>query len=529
MNVAVDLLRHGAPSAPAVRAGGHELTYAELRRSVDHLARALVICGCRRQDRIAVLADNGSFFVRSYLGIIQVGMVAVPLPTDASPRQLLQMLENTGANAVLVSKQRAAGARRWLETFTGTLLTEDDLDARESGSEVPVAAMDDGDIAAIMFTSGSVGRPHGVMVSHRNIACNTADIISYLGLTSRDRVMVVLPFYYCYGLSLLHTHLAAGASVVINNEFMFPERVLLEMDEQQCTGFAGVPSTYQILLRRSRFKHTRFPSLRWLQQAGGHLPTACIRELQSAKPEVSLYVMYGQTEATARLSYLPPDRLADKVGSIGRGLSSTRLEVLRQDGQPVTWGSDEVGEIVAVGDNVTGGYWNDPAETARYFRDGRLHTGDLARVDHDGFIYLVARERQIIKSGGSRIGAKEVEDVIAELPDVAEVAVVGAAHEILGEAIVAFVAMTDSQRPPCVLDHCRSRLPAFKVPESVVYLSRLPHEGNGKVSTRALRESAASLFASPSADEGVHAVLGTMESVVIEHKRRSWIPLADRS
>ena len=168
-------------------------------------------------------------------------------------------------------------------------------------------------------------------------------------------------------------------------------------------------------------------------------------------PRVKLYVMYGQTEATARLSYLPPERLDEKLGSIGKGLAHTRLEVLRPDGTPVRPGSGEVGEIVASGDNVTPGYWNDPEETARFFRDGKLHTGDMARVDADGFLFLVERGRDFIKAMGNRVSPKEVEEVLAELPQVVEAAVIGVADEIWGEAVKAFV-VTDhagmSQRRP---------------------------------------------------------------------------------
>src|SRR4029077_19274121 len=148
--------------------------------------------------------------------------------------------------------------------------------------------------------------------------------------------------------------------------------------------------------------------------------------------QVRFFSMYGQTEATARLSYLPPERLADKLGSIGKGLASTSVEVLKPDGSPVAPGSEETGEIVASGDNIAAGYWNDPAETGAFFKNGKLHTGDIARLDRDGFIFFVERERDIIKPGGNRVSAREVEEVIAEIPDVVEVAVVSGPHDLLG-------------------------------------------------------------------------------------------------
>jgi acyl-CoA synthetase (AMP-forming)/AMP-acid ligase II len=344
-----------------------------------------------------------------------------------------------------------------------------------------------------MFTSGSTGAPKGVMVTHRNIECNTRDIIHYMNLTASDRAMVVLPFHYCFGLSLLHTHLMAGASVVLNNSFkLFPEQVLEDLQQNRCTGFAGVPSTYQILLRKTRFRELSFPDLRWFQQAGGKLPNICMQELLDSFPRVRFFSMYGQTEGTARLSYLPPESLGEKLGSIGKGLPSTKLEVLKVDGPPVRAGSDEVGEIVASGDNIAAGYWNDPAETAAFFKNGKLHTGDLARVDRDGFIYFVERERDMLKPGGNRVSAREVEEVVAEIPEVVEAAVVGGPHELLGEAIWAYVIL----RPGAgigsddIVRHCRKRLPQFKVPNQIRVLKSLPHNSAGKILKPKLREMA---------------------------------------
>ena len=322
----------------------------------------------------------------------------------------------------------------------------------------------DVDLAAIVFTSGSTGQPKGVMISHRNIACNTADIVAYLGLVPSDRVLCVLPMSYCFGASLLHTHLSVGGSVVLASSFMFPERVLDELESTGCTGIAGVPSTYQILLRKTNFARERFPALRWLQQAGGRLPGPFLREVAPGLPgRWRLFVMYGQTEATARLSYLPPERLDDKFGSIGRGLPSTRLEVISPTGEPVTPGSDQVGEIVASGGNIARGYFRDPEETVRYFRDGKLYTGDMARVDADGFIYIMGRAREFIKCMGNRVGAKEIEEIIAEHPGVIEAAVIGVPHELLGEAPWAFVVPDGPAMLTAGAGHCTLQQPTAQL------------------------------------------------------------------
>ncbi|MBU6411470.1 MAG: AMP-binding protein, partial [Verrucomicrobia bacterium] len=419
------------------------------------------------------------------------GLTAVPLQTDLTAEAFARTVADAGLNDVFVSNRFLNRLRPWAGKLGLTLFPESQEMCRVGGPLPPPAARAAADLASLMFTSGSTGSPKGVMVTHRNIECNSRDIIAYLGLQPDDRVMAVLPFHYCFGLSLLHTHLMAGGSVVLNNEFkLFPESVLVEMQRKECTGFAGVPSTYQILLRNSRFRQMTFPKLRWFQQAGGRLPNACIQELREAFPTVRFFLMYGQTEGTARLSYLPPERLADKPGSIGRGLPTTKLEVLRTDGTPVAPGSDEIGEIVASGGNIAPGYWNDPVETGRFFRNGRLHTGDLARVDSEGFIFIVEREREMIKTGGNRVSAKEVEDVIAELPEVVEAAVVGAPHELLGEAIKALVVPAGDAGLAArdVLAHCHRRLPSFKVPEEVIFVRCLPHNSSGKILKAKLKE-----------------------------------------
>jgi acyl-CoA synthetase (AMP-forming)/AMP-acid ligase II len=413
-------------------------------------------------------------------------MVAVPLNVDNAPGNILHVLQVAGASALLVSRKQAMRIERQKLEAPCPVMGEEQFSPCPPQTAAQVRP---NDLAALMFTSGSTGEPKGVRVTHRNIECNTRDIVGYLGLTAADRALLVLPLHYCFGLSVLHTHLLVGGTVVFNNQFLYPETVLRDIAQYQCTGLAGVPSTYQILLRKSRFKSVPLPTLRWLQQAGGRLPSPCIEELRAAQPQARCFTMYGQTEATARLSYLPPERLADKLGSIGTGLASTRLEVIKPEGQPVQPGSDEVGEIVAAGDNICDGYWNDAEETAKYFRDGKLFTGDLARVDAEGFIHIVDRERDMIKCGGNRVSPKEIEDVIARHPEVVEVAVIGMPDELLGEAIAAFVVVLREATVNAdqLLTLCRRELPPYKTPTRIELVDSLPHNSSGKVLKAALR------------------------------------------
>jgi long-chain acyl-CoA synthetase len=494
-SVAVRLLSNGRPSAPALIAGSRTVSYSELRERVDAACAALLASGAQRQERIGIVCESSVLSIVGYLAALKAGLVAVPLPPHDQAMQR-EIISAASITRVIASERSRSHLEPWAAAAAGHVFDEGELE-RPARQPAEAAAIDDrSDVAALMFTSGSTGAPKGVIVTHANIAANTKDICQSVGLGSADRVLLLLPLHYCFGLSILHTHLAVGATIVLGPSLVYPERVLTRLADHHCTGFAGVPSTYQILLRKSRLVQSAFPSLRWFQQAGGRLPDACIRELLQAFPAVRLFVMYGQTEATARLSCLSPEDLPGKIGSIGRGLPSTQLSVVRPDGTLVVAGSGEIGEVVASGPSVARGYWQDPVETSRYFRDGRLYTGDLAHVDRDGFIYLVDRSRDMIKSGGNRVAAAEIEQVIAELPTVIETAVVGVPHDLLGEAIVAFVVTANASVSGStnVLGHCRQRLPNQKVPHLVIHVPRLPHSASGKILKQPLRSQAADLW-----------------------------------
>jgi acyl-CoA synthetase (AMP-forming)/AMP-acid ligase II len=492
-NLVDALLERGDADSPALLHARRETTYGELRAMVCRWDAWLRTREWQRGDRVGLFAQNSPFFVSTYLGTIRAGLCSVPFPIDCSEKTFERIVVSTGLKAIFVSTQLHRRVASWAERRSVELIPE--TTTLSDPAEEPSVEIDPcRDLAAIMCTSGSTGEVKGVMVTHQNILANTEDILGYTGIGPADRAMTILPFHYCYGTSLLHTHLMAGGSLVLNNRFMFPEKVLDEMESTGCTGLAGVPATFQILLRKTRFAQRTFPALRWLQQAGGKLPNPLIREIRQAVPEVKLFVMYGQTEATARLSYLPPDRLDDKPGSIGCGLPHCRLEVLRPDGSPVVPGSEEIGEIVASGENITRGYWGDPEETARYFRDGRLFTGDMARVDADGFIFIVERARDFIKAMGYRVGPKEVEEVLAEMPEVVESAVVGVPDELWGEAVQAFLVTVrpDQLTADDVRSHCLRRLPNYKIPQQVVFLPRLPKLSSGKVDKESLRSTSRS-------------------------------------
>ncbi len=490
MNTADYLLEHGRDNDIAIISNKVEYTYADLRQASARLLAEMQARGIGPADRVAILGNNSLFWVAAYLATLKLGAVAVPFATTLTTDSVSAMQAFVNCKILLAEKRIQ---RRFAAAFPPELPTIFDDALQESGAAAwpAVADIDVRQDAALMFTSGTTAKPRAVRITHRNIQANTASIIEYLDLQRSDRMMAVLQFYYCFGTSLLHTHLRVGGSLVLSNNFVYPETVLDLMEATACTGFAGVPSTYQTLLRNSTFPKRKIKSLRKVQQAGGKLQPVLIEELINAVPFGHVFVMYGQTEATARLSYLPPALLETKLASIGRGIPGVTLRVIGDDGKEVKPG--EVGEIYAWGDNISPGYLDEPEASAEKFVDGVLHTGDLATVDEDGFIFVVDRKADFIKTYGYRVSSQQIENCIVELPEVVTAAVIGEPDLVRGEAIKAFVVLRAGAQLTAddILAHCASRLASYMVPKDIAFIDQLPINAHGKIMKTELRKLSA--------------------------------------
>jgi long-chain acyl-CoA synthetase len=490
MNAAEFVLADKPSDRAAIRTVKRDFTYGELDVAMRRVASSLMEARGRKGDRVILLGTNSFNWIAGYLGILRAGLVCVPLPARISALELRYVLENTEAKFAFVQTQ--LGSAHAFALASALVRTLDDCkpetygDDGNAGTGQILSArppeVTSRDLAALMFTSGSTGKPRGVMVSHGNIVANAASIIQSLELREDDRVMTVLPFHYCFGTSLLHTYLRVGGMLVIDTRFTYPEVVLNRMQETECTSFAGVPSHYQILLRNSSFARRDFPHLRSLLQAGGHLAPSFVRQLQEAFRHTRIFLMYGQTEATARLACLPPEFLSVKPGSIGKAIPGVTLRVLTESGEEAA--ADEVGEIVAEGENIAQGYWRSPEETALSFRNGRLYTGDLAMRDQDGFLYVVDRAKEFIKCGGTRISCRQLEDRILECEDILEVAVVGVPDDVLGEAVRAFVVPRQNEvrgLEERLCAFCNANLAPQLIPRDITVIDALPKNSSGKV------------------------------------------------
>jgi long-chain acyl-CoA synthetase len=499
------------PDAPALLFPSGVVSYGELATRVAALAAHLDQLGVGADDRVVIALPNLPVTVAASLAVQALGATAVEVNREAGAAALSAILAETEARhaiafgrdlqlwAELVQRHRLRhldvveppSAARLLALLGGVphaVLSESGTLPRASVQRT--VRRRDG-AASIVYTSGSTGKPRGVIQTHRNIAANTRSIVQYLRLGPDDRAMSVLPLFYCFGKSILQTHLHAGGSVFFDHRFTFPRVVMETLGQERCTGFYGVPLTFELIRRQVEPREIPRPALRYLAQAGGAMHPDTVRWVREAFAPAELFVMYGQTEATARLSYLPPSRAADKARSIGRGIPGVTLKIAGEDGKALPAGA--VGEVWARGDNVTPGYFRDPAATAQILCDGWLRTGDLGYRDEDGFVFLTGRARQILKIGGHRVSAVEIEQALAGHPAVLETAVVGVGDPLGGEAAAAFVVLRAgaSVTEMDLRKYCREIMPAWKIPKGVVFVQALPRTGAGKVATGVLEEMAA--------------------------------------
>ena len=459
--------------------GKEEINYKNLYTDCVNLASRIEE-EVGRNNHIILLSVNNLFFITSYLAIIKSGNICIPLDPSIEKENFRYINELT--NPVLVFTTKENEQRLGLKA--DSCILPDALDNFQPQVIKPVEKdFNKENCAEIIFTSGSTGKPKGVMISHKNLIANTQSIIEYLNLSQNDRMLVVLPFYYCYGLSLLHTHLKVGGSIVLNNSFIFLGSIIRDLKMHNCSGFAGVPSHFQILLRKSvSFKETVFTDLKYVTQAGGKLATIFIDEFRDSFPDVKFIVMYGQTEATARLSYLPPELYEKKKGSMGKGIPGVELKVINEKGEKIKPG--ETGEVIAHGDNIMIGYFSDEEGTRNTIKNGWLYTGDLGTVDKDGYIYLTARKKEIIKVRGKRISPKEIEAVILELKEVIDCSIEGIEDDIEGEQLKATVIVRkdalNTITKESIMQHCSKHLALYKIPHIYELKQELTISATGK-------------------------------------------------
>ncbi len=453
-------------------AGGESIRGGDLAERIARFAAGLRASGLAAGDAIVLACGQRPLSALAYLATIYAGLVAVPVNERA--------LATSGESLYRKARARAVWSERAMALDwpgdAAPLALAGDLGVAAAGAADP-AALDPDALAVLMPTSGSTALARLVEVSHANLTANTEAIIRSQSLGQDERAMLVLPISYSFGASVLHSHLYQGGGVVFDSRFMFPDKVLRAIGEHRCTTFAGVPTAYQLLLERSSLASIPLDPLRRFLQAGGRLGVDQIRKMRACVPHAEFFVMYGQTEATARVTCLPPSRLDEKIGSIGIPLDNIRVRILDEHEKPVATGT--TGELWVSGPSICRAYFDEPPHAQVRLRDGWLATGDMAFADADGFLWLAGRKSEFVKMRGIRVGFAEIEARVASVSGVLECAALGVEHAQAGEALALFVVAAPGATE--LARQIRRVLPVEWLVESIVLVPELPRNPNGKL------------------------------------------------
>jgi len=480
------------------------VTYADLDRDGNRFAHALVRVGVSRGDRVVVFGENSIETAIAFWGVLKASAIVSIISPLTRPDKLAHMLRDCGAS-VLVSESHLARVfteaaaqapslratvvsgplgKVDLPALPGPISWDDALDLSETGP--PPRRNTDIDLATIIYTSGSTGDPKGIMLSHRNMLTAAASISTYLGNVEDDVVLCGLPLSFDYGLYQMIMAFRMGARLILERSFAYPAQILNTLVRERVTGFPGVPTVFAMLAELKNLSDYDFSSVRYVTNTAAALSMKHIDFIRQTFASARVFSMYGLTECK-RCTYLPPEDIDRKPLSVGIAIPNTELWLV--DDQDRRVGPDQTGQLVIRGATVMVGYWGKPEATARKLRPGPLpgelvlYTGDLCRLDQDGYLYFVGRMDEVIKSRGEKVAPEEVERALMKIPGVREAGVVGVPDSVLGQAIKAFVILDQGAdvTEQAIRLACQARLEPFMVPKHVVFVTALPRTTNGKI------------------------------------------------
>ena len=475
------------PLNQAVTTRRESYTYRALQQAALAVAaRISQVDGYIPGTPVILIAPNSFEYIASFYGIMLAGAVVVPLPPTVEQESLARIIESTDASVIIstqaASRRLNAGDSMLMEVSTAQ-------ESHDSFLDIGLNRCID-DLAAIFFTSGSTGTPKGVMLSHGNLLSNADSICEYLEIKSDERPLCVLPFFHAFGNSVLQSHILMGAELVIDGSTVFPETLIEAINHHQATSLSGVPDLFRVLLERTSLGSTPVPSLRYMAVAGGALQREMALEVNNRIVDARFVVMYGQTEATARLGYLPPEQLTHvPPGCIGKAIPGVALQVVDDDGHPVPIG--ETGELVAKGPNIMLGYWKDPDASRERIRDGWLYTGDLASIDANGWIRHKGRRNSIVKIAGFRVHPGDLEEFAVRKLPVRHAVAVPFDMQGLGTRMALYVISEKGESnfdPRALQATCRTELPRHLVPEVIESINEFPLNDAMKIDRPALKK-----------------------------------------
>ncbi len=496
------------PEKAALVEGEQRVSYGQLLQQIRTLAQTLIDDGVAPGDRVLLLLENSTEYAVAVHAVLMAGAVFVPIHPMAKSEKVAFIANETRATALLTHMFLAPA---WASAIKESLSI---ISCRVAGGLEPAAAdrrvrawpvgnvavraiecaRIDQDLASLIYTSGTTGKPKGVMLTHLNMMSAWNSVQAYLGLRDDDVIGLALPPAFSYGLYNLLMGLGQGATIVLERLAIFPLKMVERLQSERVTVFPGVPTLFAALLGVPNLSRFDLSAIRLLTNAAAALPDRHIQKLRRALPNAKLYSMYGLTECK-RVSYLPPEQLDARPGSVGRGMPNQEYWLADEAGKRLPHGA--TGELVVRGSHVMRGYWERPIETDERLKPGPiagervLHTGDLFRTDEEGYLYFVARKDDIIKTRGEKVSPREVENSIHQLEDVTDCAVVGVEDEALGQAVKAYVTLRQGSRltERQIIRHCLAHLENYMAPKFVEIVDELPRTESGKVRHASLRRA----------------------------------------
>jgi fatty-acyl-CoA synthase len=507
-----DVLHRSAARAPeklAIVCGETRWTYAAFEGICERVAAGLLERGVVKGARVAILARNSHGFAAMRFALARLGAVLVPINFMLKAEEVAYILRHAGATMLATDSELASLARAaaaldtavsdfiWLPAEAPSapeagMIGFADLAASEA--KVPDVDLNGNDLAQIVYTSGTESMPKGAMLSHDAVLWQYVSCVVDAEIAAGDLMLHALPLYHCAQLDVfLGPALYIGATNIITARPV-PDNLLPLIERHRISSFFAPPTVWISLLRSPLFDRTDLSSLRKGYYGASIMPVEVLRELAQRLPRVRLWNLYGQTEIAPLATMLGPDDQLRKPGSCGRAVLNVETRVVDDAMRDVAPG--EVGEIVHRSPHLMHGYFHDDERTAAAFEGGWFHSGDLATIDCEGYITVVDRKKDMIKTGGENVASREVEETIYRLPQVSEVAVVGIPHPRWVEAVVAVVVIKDGHAlsEDKVLAHCSALMAPFKAPKRVVFADTLPKNPSGKLLKRELRQSHAELF-----------------------------------
>jgi len=499
------------PTKIAYHFKGQDTSYAEFDQSIARFASALRELGVEKGDHVAFLLGNTPHFLISLYATMRLGATAIPINPIYTPDEISYILKDSDAKAVVALDlllpliEKADGAFPSIRTY---IICETSTDTHGKINTLPegvrgkvkaftslvasslpevlaLEEIDPHDSAVILYTSGTTGRPKGAMLTHENLFSNARDTADYLGFTTTDKILATLPVFHVFALTVVvNAPLIKGATILLVPRFS-PQSVFDMARDQKATVFAGVPTMYNFLYQFPQADVEDFSTIRLAISGGSSLPVALLHNFED-KYKVRISEGYGLSEASPVTCFNPLD-CERKPGSIGKSIVNVENRVVNALGHDV--GVGEVGELIVRGPNVMKGYYKMPEETAATIRDGWLYTGDLARIDEEGYFFIVDRKKDLVIVGGYNVYPREVEEVLFAHPGVVEAAVIGLPDVDFGEAIHAYVVLKDETISREDLSaYCAKHLAKYKIPRQFEFLEELPKNTTGKILRRSLKE-----------------------------------------